>query len=347
MTWTRREWLAASAGTLAGMLVEAAPPRVASRMGVVIHSFWNRKTNDQERRLDDPLTFLDYCRTLGAGGVQTNLGVRDDDYAAKLRELLATHKLYLEGSIALPRDSGDVDRFTSEVRTAGRCGAKVFRTTLMNGRRYEVFDDVEAYRTFFEKSKRALQLARPVVEKQEVRMAIENHKDLQAPDLLDLVKKLDSPWVGVCIDTGNNLALLEAPQETVDLLAPYAFTTHIKDMGVEEYAEGFLLAEVPLGNGFLDLKKIVAKIRQARPDIALNLEMITRDPLKVPCLTAKYWVTLEHVSGRRLAEMLSLVRARASKHPLPRISELNKEEQLRRETENVQQCLRYAHQELE
>ena len=59
---------------------------------------------------------------------------------------------------------------------------------------------------------------------------------------LDLVKKLDSPFVGVCIDTGNNLALLEAPQETVDLLAPHAFTTHVKDMGVEEYADGFLLA---------------------------------------------------------------------------------------------------------
>jgi sugar phosphate isomerase/epimerase len=259
-----------------------------------------------------------------------------------MRDLLATHKLYLEGSVALPRDASDMERFTEEVRSVRRCGARLFRTVLMTGRRYEVFDRAEDYRKFFEQSKQALRLARPVVEKHEAYMAIENHKDVQAPDLLDLVKKLDSPWVGVCIDTGNNISLLEAPEETVDLLAPHAFTTHIKDMGVEEYAEGFLLAEVPLGNGFLDLKKIVAKLRQARPDITLNLEMITRDPLKVPCLTAKYWTTLEHVSGRRLAEMLALVRAKASKLPLPRISELNKEEQLRREDENVRHCLRYA-----
>jgi sugar phosphate isomerase/epimerase len=316
-------------------------------MGVVIHSYWMRRGAEKGRGFEDPLTFLDYCRTLGAGGVQTSLGVRDDAYAAKLHDLLAAHKLYLEGSIALPRDEADVERFTAEVRTAKRCGVTVFRTVLMNGRRYEVFDSAEAFQKFFAQGQRALAWARPVVEKHEVRMAVENHKDLQAPALLDLIKKLDSPYVGVCIDTGNNIALLETPQETVELLAPHAFTTHIKDMGVEEYADGFLLAEVPLGTGFLDLPKIVATVRAARPAVRLNLEMMTRDPLKIPCLTPRYWVTLDSLPGRRLAAMLALVRARAGKKPLPRISGLSKEEQLRREDDNVRQCLEYARQHLE
>src|SRR5262249_28999664 len=159
----------------------------------------------------------------------------------------------------------------------------------------------------------SLALARPVVEKHQVRMAVENHKDLQAPDLVELVRKLDSPFVGVCIDTGNSIALLETPQETLDLLAPLVFSTHIKVMGVAEYPDGLLLAEVPLGTGFLDLGKILATVRRARPDVRLNLEMMTRDPLKVPVLTPKYWATLESVSGRRLAEMLALVRAKTGK----------------------------------
>jgi sugar phosphate isomerase/epimerase len=348
MSWTRREMLAASAGPLAALLVQANSPAetLRTRMGVVIHSYWNRKTN-KESGFDDPLTFLDYCRSLGAGGVQTSLGVRDDVYAAKIQDRLKEHRLYVEGSIALPRDRDDVERFSNEVLTAKRCGAKLFRTVLMNGRRYEVFDNAEAYRKFLEQSKKSLKLALPVVEKHEIRMAVENHKDLQAPDLLDLVKKFDSPMLGVCIDTGNNIALLETPQETVDLLAPHAFTTHIKDMGVEEYSDGFLLAEVPLGTGFLDLPKIVAAVRRSRPEITLNLEMMTRDPLKVPCLTPKYWATLEQIPGRRLAEMLALVRTKAAKKALPRISELKKEEQLRREDENVRQSLDYAHTKLE
>lgn len=311
-------------------------------MGVVIHSYWNRKANDKKCGFDDPLTFLDYCRSLGAGGVQTSLGVRDDAYATRIQDRLAAHKLYVEGSIALPRDRDEVERFTTEVRSAKRCGAELFRTVLMNGRRYEVFDSADGYRKFFEQAQQSLKLALPIVEKNEIRMAVENHKDLQAPDLLDLIKKLDSPMAGICIDTGNNIALLETPQETVDVLAPHAFTTHIKDMSVEEYKDGFLLSEVPLGTGFLDLPKIVASVRRVRPEITLNLEMMTRDPLKVPCLTPKYWATLEHLSGRRLAEMLALVRAKSAKKSLPLISELNKEEQLKLEDENVKQCLRYS-----
>src|SRR5262249_39584911 len=162
-------------------------------------------------------------------GVQTSLGVRDDTYAARVRDLLAAHKLYLEGSVALPRDKADVERFTAEVRTVKRCGATVFRTVLMNGRRYEVFDTADGFRKFFEDGKQALALAQPVLEKHEVRMAVENHKDLRSLELLDLLKKLDSPFVGVCLDTGNSIALLEAPQKTTDLLAPLVFTTHIKD----------------------------------------------------------------------------------------------------------------------
>jgi sugar phosphate isomerase/epimerase len=278
--------------------------------------------------------------------VQTSLGARDDGYTARVRGYLETNKLYLEGSIALPRDRADVERFTAEVRTAKKCGATLFRTVLLGGRRYEVFDSAAAFRKALEQGKQSLAWARPVVEKQEIRMAIENHKDLQAADLLDLIERIDCPLVGVCLDTGNNLALLETPEKTAELLAPRTFTTHIKDMGVEEYADGFLLAEVPLGTGFLDLPKLIAAVRRDRPSIRLNLEMMTRDPLKIPCLTPRYWATLETIPGRQLAEMLALVRARAGKKPLPRISELPREEQLRREDENVRQCLRYAREKL-
>jgi sugar phosphate isomerase/epimerase len=340
MRATRREFLAACAAAAPALLTRAAEALPAG-MGVVIHSYGIRRA-DKESHLDDPLTFLEYCHALGAAGVQTSLGARDEAYAARLRARAAEHKMYLEGSARLPRDKADVERFAAEMRTAKDCGAAVVRTVLMDGRRYEVFESAAAFRKAAEQARASLLLAKPVAERHGIKLAVENHKDFDSKALVGLIKAADSPNVGVCIDTGNSLALLEPPQETVEALAPYAFSSHVKDIGVEEYADGFLMAEVPLGTGFVNLPAVLGVLRKARGAPRLNLEMITRDPLKIPCLAEKYWATLDNVPGRRLAAALALVRKQAAKKPLPRVSGLAREEQVKREDENVRDSLRHA-----
>src|SRR5262249_48971045 len=151
---------------------------------------------------------------------------------------------------------------------------------------------------------------------------------------------------GICLDTGNSIALLEDPMQVVEAYAPWALTTHFKDMGVAESEDGFLLSEVPLGEGFLDLKRIVETLRRARPEVRINLEMITRDPLRVPCLTPKYWLTLEKVPGRDLAETLAGVRKHKFPRPLATISGLSRTEQLRIEDDNVRRSLQFARENL-
>ena len=234
-----------------------------------------------------------------------------------------------------------------------RCGRPfvvapgVLRTVLLGGRRYETFTTAGQFREFSEQSLRSLRMAKDVLQaNQSVRLAVENHKDWRTDELVALLKKLDSDQIGACVDTGNSIALLEDPMETVEALAPWAFSTHLKDMGVEEYPDGFLLAEVPLGEGFLDLPKIVKTLRAAHPEVRFNLEMMTRDPLKIPCLTPGYWATLDGVSGRALAATLVSVRKHAAKQPLPRISKLGADERLKAEDANVRRCLEYARERL-
>src|SRR5229473_2360936 len=123
--------------------------------------------------------------------------------------------------------------------------------------------------------------ARPVVSGEKMPLAIENHKDWTAQELAALMKDKSSEYLGVCLDTGNNIALLDNPMETIETLAPYALSTHFKDMAVELYADGFLLSEVPLGEGIVDLKRAVAAVHNARPKTRFTLEMITRNPLEV------------------------------------------------------------------
>jgi len=157
---------------------------------------------------------------------------------------------------------------------------------------------------------------------------------------------LDSRHVGVCVDFGNSIALLEDPMQVVEALAPFAFTTHVKDMAVEEYDRGFLLSEVPLGEGFLELSKMIETLRRHQPAIRFNLEMITRDPLQIACLDAKYWASSEGLSGKYLAKTLSVVRGHKPGQPLPRTRGLSKDQQLALEEKNVKKCLDYWDQHL-
>jgi sugar phosphate isomerase/epimerase len=355
MSLTRRELLAACAGaaalSLEGSRTSAAvAPGGAQPLGVVIHSYTQRvaaaRNGTGGERFDDALVFLDFCHALGARGVQIGIAARDEAACERLRLRAAAHAMDLEGIVRLPRDRDDLERFTAEVQTAARAGATVIRTAMLTGRRYETFDSAVAFRTFGDAAKKSLALAEPVVARASVHLAVENHKDWRADELVAILKGIDSAHVGACVDTGNSIALLEDPYEVVEVLAPWARTTHLKDMAVQEYERGFLLAEVPLGEGFLDLLRIVRTLRAARPAIPLNLEMITRDPLEVPCLTEKYWATFETVPGRHLARALAMVRTHAAKRPLARMSGLSAAARLQAEDDNVRRSFAFARAEL-
>jgi sugar phosphate isomerase/epimerase len=348
---TRRQLLAAGLAALPGLRCPAAGAAGKKRLGMVVNSYGVRLSADRKNGskddLNDPLVFLEHCHRLGAGGIQLGIGSRDKAYTARLREKLAAYHMYLEGSIGLPRDRKDVERFTAEVRAAKDAGATVLRTVLLGGRRYETFATAAAFRRWADQAFRSLGLAEPVVARHDMQLAVENHKDLRTEELTAVLKRLDSRHVGVCVDTGNSIALLEDALEVVEALAPWAFSTHLKDMAVAEYDNGFLLAEVPLGQGFLDLKKIVAILRRSRPEVRLNLEMITRDPLKVPCLTPRYWATFESLPGRHLARTLTTVRKHRPHDRLPNISGLPHKQQLAAEEDNVRKCMAYAEKYLE
>jgi sugar phosphate isomerase/epimerase len=328
---------------------EERAPRPRTKMGLVIHSFWVRRDKPlapEYPAISDPVEFVAAAARFGAAGIQTGLGTRDTDHIQRLRTAIEQHEMYFEGTVGLPKDDTDVVRFDAELQAAAQAGATVLRTVCMNGRRYEVYDTVEQFRQFTDQAWKSLRLAEPIAARHKIRLAVENHKDWRIDEMLGWLKRLSSEHVGVCLDTGNSIALLEEPHEVVEAYAPWTFTTHFKDMGVAEYEEGFLLSEVPLGSGYIDLKRVVDTVHKFHPEARLNLEMITRDPLRIPCLTKKYWATLSAVPGSVLADMLADVRRHKSPRPLPVVSRLDHRAQLDIEAANVTASLDYARETL-
>lgn len=319
-------------------------------MGVVVHSYGMRfnSKNESEKYpgFHHALDLMKHCHAIGAGGIQTTVGGWAEDFSKKVREERERLDMYLEGSISLPKSIEDVGRFEKEILLAKEAGAEVIRTVCLNGRRYENFKSKADWEAFQTHSIQSLQLAEPIVRKHKVKLAVENHKDWTAEELAAIIRNLNSEWIGVTLDFGNNVSLLEDPMEVIRTLAPLAFSTHVKDMGVQPFTNGFLLSEVELGKGIVDLKEAIQLCQKYNPAVRFSLEMITRDPLEIPCLEDSYWSTFGNYSGQNLARTLRLIRDRSFQGELPSVKDLSAEERLAFEEHNVLQCLNYSKKEL-
>ena len=312
-------------------------------MGLTSDSFQSIRFSSPQRLLEvDRLMGL--AARVGAAGAHGGMTSIDFEWARRTRRVKEELGMYVEIQTFLPRPDPEV--FEHAVKVAREAGATSLRAVCLLGRRYEMFDTFDDWKAAIAGFHRQIAAALPIVEKYKMPLGLENHKDWLVDQQVALLEHYSSEYLGVSLDTGNNLAVLDDPNETVEKLAPYTFNVHFKDMAAEEYEHGFLLSEVPLGEGLLDLPRMVAAIRRAKPDIHFSLEMITRDPLEVPCLTDKYRRVFADAAGASLALTLSLVRANKPRAPLPRITGLTPDERAALELAHVERSIVYARDQL-
>jgi 3-oxoisoapionate decarboxylase len=343
----RREFIQKS--SMAAVLATAKFPEwglKSGQMGLVVHSYATRYgskiQSTQYPAFNHAIDLMEHCHTIGAAGIQVVVKDWATDFSKKVRDKREKYGMYLEGSIQLPKTNDQIVQFEKDVMSAKEAGASIIRTVSLGGRRYEVFHQNGEYQAFQVKAIEALQLAEPILRKHKMKLGVENHKDWRADELVSVLKRLDSEWLGVTLDFGNSIALLENPIEVAEKLAPFSFSAHIKDMALDEYSNGFLLAEVPMGKGMLNLPKMIEICQKYNPNIKYNLEMITRDPLEIPCISANYWPSMEGIPAIDLANTLTLVKDKKAKSPIQKISNLTFEEKLAIEEQNIVESFSFA-----
>src|SRR5207253_813555 len=136
----------------------------------------------------------------------------------KLRARSEQLGMWIEGMVSVPRN-GDTAAFERSLADAKVAGATVVRAAMLGGRRYESFPTLAEWKKWVEQSHEALKLVVPIIERQKITLAIENHKDWTIEDMQRLLKTYSSEYLGVCLDFGNNIALLDDPMEMAETLA--------------------------------------------------------------------------------------------------------------------------------
>jgi sugar phosphate isomerase/epimerase len=117
-----------------------------------------------------------------------------------------------------------------------------------------------------ERLARMFRKAARVAETYGIRMAVENHIDFTGQEMLQLLRSVDSPFLGINFDTGNFVRLLDDPVKAMDALAPYTYATHIKDLKIQHRVpadEWYFFSSAPVGHGVVDNAKLIEKLRRS------------------------------------------------------------------------------------
>ena len=115
----------------------------------------------------------------------------------------------------------------------------------------------------------------------DVRLAIENHIDFNSDEILEILDRVDSPYLGVNFDSGNTLRVFEDPVEAARKLAKRTYATHIKDIDPSHGSprDWTFWPSAPAGSGIIDMPGVVNALAAGGYDGMLCVEIdFLKDP---------------------------------------------------------------------
>jgi sugar phosphate isomerase/epimerase len=303
---TRRSFLATSSGAALALAADSPMP-------LGINTYCLRALRWHDRRL------LEYTAGLKMDAIflQDSLDpkAQDPSHWGEVRKIAADLGLHLEtgGGGVFPKApeafQASVENILRNIKRAKAMGSPLMRAVIASERAALPPGPVEQH---IETMVRLLKAVRSEAMDAGVKIAIEVHKDLQAWELKGLIEAAGPEFVGVYMDTGNPVFVLEHPMTTLETLAPYIVTLHLRDSVVYEHKRGVAVQWVPLGEGSVDFRQIVAKAREVCPSVYVYVKPITgRPPQIIPYLDPSFWRTYPKARAADLARFLALAKSGA------------------------------------
>ncbi|WP_194396633.1 sugar phosphate isomerase/epimerase family protein [Microbacterium atlanticum] len=213
--------------------------------------FWQH--SDQ---VPEPLTLIDAfeaTRALDVGLFQicdyAPLDGMDD---AELTDAaVAARDLGLE--IELGTKGIEPDRLARFLDLAGVFGAKLVRSMLYSPDTRPTLTAAEQW----------LRGSLPAYEASGVDLALETYEQVSTADLTDLVARIDSERLGICLDPANVVARLELPRECVEATAAHVKNVHVKDFAFARQPGwvGFTYGGAPMGDGLHDYPHLLETVK--------------------------------------------------------------------------------------
>jgi 3-oxoisoapionate decarboxylase len=179
-----------------------------------------------------------------------------------------------------------------------------------------------------------------------VKLAIENHGgDLQAREMKRLIEAVGADVLGVCLDSGNPVWMLEDPHMTLEVLIPYAETCHVRDSAVWKTPDGIAVRWVNMGDGNVDIDGWIRKFVQAKPGLPIIFEnLVSANPRVHAIYNPQFWDNWRTMPAADFGRFLAIADKGTPKLASPRPEGKTAGQQ---RIEDLEVCVRYTRQLLQ
>ena len=328
----RREFVAGVAGAPVALMAASSRPKIGIDLFSIRTAGW------------DAFQYLDYCAKLGAELVHFSeirfLGSLEDEHVRKVRAHAEKLGIELElgmRSICPTSKAFDPAQGTAEqqlekmIRAATIAGSKIVRCFIGSSADRVGPMPIEGH---MENTAKVLKNMKSRAQDANIRIAVENHAgDMQGRELRQLIEAAGKDFVGAVLDSGNPVWTLEDPHVTLEAVAPYVVTSHVRDSALWRIPGGTAVMWTRMGEGNIDIESYLKRYMQACPGRPISLEIMVFAPRKFAWQDPKFWDGYKNVVAWEFARFAAL----ADKgQPKPEFTPVPKEQQPGREREDLE-----------
>ncbi len=193
-----------------------------------------------------------------------------EDHLRNVKVAAKKHNLELELNVSFnapsdPRVNASVEQ---ALKIANALGAKLVKFSLDIKRSSPLYGSSLCSEVMVQLADRVSEFKKNIslIEQYGPKIALENHCDLFADEVIWIVEQLNHPLIGACLDTMNSLVLGEGVEECVRKLTPYAYCVHFCDLKIVVDPNGTHSIGTPVGQGDNDCVKIMQELRANAPE---------------------------------------------------------------------------------
>jgi sugar phosphate isomerase/epimerase len=246
-----------------------------------------------ERKNPNPWTieeFVDFSYRHGFGGIEAPIMrfVPDlnPERLKKLKELLSERSMFflIDAEAAL-----DVEQIRTLIPIAKQFGSPIIRiktSDILGCARKKLGI---SWAEHINNCISVLKDLAGVLRSEGIKIAIENHQDVDSSDLVQIIEVVGSDVVGVNFDIGNAFSVCEEPVSFASKVAPYILNIHLKDYKIFESDNGFKLVRCPIGEGSVNFKEILSFLAKNSANAKMAVELGAQEARNIAWLEPDFW----------------------------------------------------------